>query len=136
VDEARQTLGLWIAMNGNQYIQVLELIAKVLEWADKIRTKELTRMEAWLSLRMGIAKALQYPLAATNMSKAECKLIVDPRLGLTQSRLSPNPQSGLRTHSIAGVGVGPPSGTVHQPPIANARVSLISNDNLDMTMVC
>jgi hypothetical protein len=24
---------------------------------------------------MGIAKALQYPLAATNMSKAECKLI-------------------------------------------------------------
>jgi hypothetical protein len=75
VDEAQQTLGLWIAMNGNQKRQVLALIEKVLEWADKIRTKELTRTEAWLSLRMGIAKALQYPLTATNMSKTECKLI-------------------------------------------------------------
>jgi hypothetical protein len=69
VDQVGQTLGLWIALNGNQYRQVLELIAKVLEWADKIRT------EVWLSLRMGIAKALQYLPAATNMSKAECKLI-------------------------------------------------------------
>jgi hypothetical protein len=72
VDEARQTLGLWITMNGNQNRQELELIATVLEWANKIRTKQLARTEAWLSLRMGIAKALQYPLAATNMSKTEC----------------------------------------------------------------
>jgi hypothetical protein len=30
---------------------------------------------------------------------------------------------------MAGAGIGPPSRTVSQPPIANARVSLISNDN-------
>jgi hypothetical protein len=47
----------------------------VLVWADKIRTKHLTKTEAWLSLRMGISKALQYPLAATSLSKTQCKLI-------------------------------------------------------------
>jgi hypothetical protein len=30
--------------------------------------------------------------------KSKINKIVDPRPGLTQSRLSPNPQSGLRTH--------------------------------------
>jgi hypothetical protein len=73
--EARETLGLWITMDGNQPQQVLALIAKVLAWADKSRTKHLTKTEAWLSLRMGILKALQYPLAATSLSKKQCKLI-------------------------------------------------------------
>jgi hypothetical protein len=75
VTEARETLGLWIAMDGNQQQQVLALIMNVLVWTDKIRTKHLTKTEAWLSLRMGISKALQYPLAATSLSKIQCKLI-------------------------------------------------------------
>jgi hypothetical protein len=75
VDEARETLGLWIAMDGNQVKQVLALLKEILAWADCVRTKQLTKTEVWLSLRLGIAKALQYPLAATNMSKANCKLL-------------------------------------------------------------
>jgi hypothetical protein len=75
VGEARETLGLWIAMDGNQVQQVLALLKKKLEWANRVRTKQLKKTEAWLSLRLGIAKALQYPLAATNMSKADCKLL-------------------------------------------------------------
>jgi hypothetical protein len=75
VDEARETLGLWIAMDGNQVKQVLALLKNKLAWADRVRAKQLTKTEAWLSLRLGIAKALQYPLAATNMSKADCKLL-------------------------------------------------------------
>jgi hypothetical protein len=62
-------------MDGNQRQQVLALIAKVLAWADHIRTKHLTKTEAWLSLQMDISKALQYPLAATSLSKKQCKLI-------------------------------------------------------------
>jgi hypothetical protein len=62
-------------MDGNQQQHVLALLAKVIAWADKIRTKHLTKTEAWLSLHMGISKALQYPLAATSLSKQQCKLI-------------------------------------------------------------
>jgi hypothetical protein len=75
VDEARKILGLWITMDGNQVQQVLALFKKILAWADRVRTKQLTKTKAWISLLLGIAKALQYPLAATNMSKADCKLL-------------------------------------------------------------
>jgi hypothetical protein len=51
-------------MNRNQLKQADALTSKVLAWVDRIRTKQLTKTEAWLSLRMGITKALQYPLAA------------------------------------------------------------------------
>jgi hypothetical protein len=66
---------LWIARDGNQQQQVLALIAKVIAWADKNRMKHLTKTEAWLSLRMGIFQALQYPLAATSLLKQQCELI-------------------------------------------------------------
>jgi hypothetical protein len=79
VHEARETLGLWIAMDGNQRSQVYAIKKKIDSWADKIRTKQLTRTEAWISLRVGISKAIRYPLAATQLSKKECKSL-DSRL--------------------------------------------------------
>jgi hypothetical protein len=50
VGEVRETLGLWIAMDGNQKQQVLALLKQILEWADRVRTKQLSKTEAWLSL--------------------------------------------------------------------------------------
>ena len=46
---------------------------KLKVWADKIRMQQLTRTEAWILTRAGICKTLQYPLAATTMTKAQCK---------------------------------------------------------------
>jgi hypothetical protein len=65
--EARETLGLWIAMDGNQTSQVTAIQKKIDNWADKITTKQLTRTEAWISLRVGVSKAIRYPLAATGL---------------------------------------------------------------------
>jgi hypothetical protein len=59
---ANKTLGLWIAADGNQITQMQVLLGLVERWIDKICTKQLTKTEAWLSLRMGVAKALRYPL--------------------------------------------------------------------------
>jgi hypothetical protein len=56
--KARETLGLWIAMDGNQTSQVPAIQKKIDNWADKIRTKQLTRTEAWISLRVGVSKAI------------------------------------------------------------------------------
>jgi hypothetical protein len=72
VNEARETLGLWIAMDGNQLAQVTAIQKKIDHWADKIRTKQLTKTEAWISLRVGVSKAIRYPLTATGLSKKEC----------------------------------------------------------------
>jgi hypothetical protein len=46
VGEARKTLCLWIAMDGNQVQQVPALLKKKLEWADRVQTKQLTKTEA------------------------------------------------------------------------------------------
>jgi hypothetical protein len=59
----------------NQQKQAEALTAKLLVWVDRIRTKHLRKTEAWPSLRMGITKALQYPLTATSHSKVHCKSI-------------------------------------------------------------
>jgi hypothetical protein len=49
-------------------------------WAEKIITEQLTRTEAWLSLRLGIAKSLRYPLTATRLSKTDCYVFQRPLL--------------------------------------------------------
>jgi hypothetical protein len=72
VTQANETLGLWIAANGNQITQMQVLLLLVERWIDKICTKQLTKTEAWLSLRMGVAKALRYPLIATCLTKKDC----------------------------------------------------------------
>jgi hypothetical protein len=79
VHQTNETLGLWIAANGNQIAQMQVLWLLIERWIDKICTKQLTKTEAWLSLRMGMAKALRYPLTTTCLSKKDCKKL-DNRL--------------------------------------------------------
>jgi hypothetical protein len=62
-------------------MQVLWLLIE--RWIDKICTKQLTKTEAWLSLRMGVAKALRYPLTATCLSKKDCKILDKKLLAAT-----------------------------------------------------
>jgi hypothetical protein len=69
VHQANETLGLWIAANGNQMAQIRAFRNIIGRWTGKIRTKQLTKVEAWLSLRMGVAKALRYPLTTTCIPK-------------------------------------------------------------------
>jgi hypothetical protein len=76
VTQAKGTLGLWIAADGNQITQMQVLLLLLVErWIDKICTKQLTKTEAWLSLRMGVAKSLRYPLTATCLSKKDCETL-------------------------------------------------------------
>ena len=77
---AEETLGLWIAPDANQKAQVLALQTKLSLWSDRIRTRQLPQSLAWLSITSGISMALKYPLAATNLSKADCKKITQPLL--------------------------------------------------------
>ena len=76
--EARETLGLWIALDGNQTAQFTALVNKAQTWAERIRAGRLNFAECWISLQTGIMKSLEYPLMATSLSRSQCKAIMKP----------------------------------------------------------
>lgn len=69
------TLGTYIAMDGNQYMVAQSLMKKVDAWADKIRSRQLTATEGWLSIRSGISMSIKHQLATSRLSKGECRKI-------------------------------------------------------------
>jgi hypothetical protein len=73
VREARERLGVFIAMDGNQTAQTHTLWEKAVAWADKVRTGRFSHAKAWFSLQYGVIKSLEYPLMATSLSKKQCK---------------------------------------------------------------
>jgi hypothetical protein len=80
VSDAQETLGIFAGVDGNQDAQVAKLDTQILAWSDKINTKQLTKTEIWMSLRLGIAKSLRYPLTATTLSKTDCYGLQKPLL--------------------------------------------------------
>jgi hypothetical protein len=69
------TLGTFIAMDGNQRLVVESLKTKVNAWADKIRSRQLTATEGWLSCRTGITMSLKHQLYTSRLTRQECKQI-------------------------------------------------------------
>jgi hypothetical protein len=90
IKEARETLGVFIAMDGNQKAQTQELWEKATQWADKVRTGTFSHAEAWFSLQFCIMKSLEYPLMATSLSKAQCDRIMKPIRAAALSALGIN----------------------------------------------
>jgi hypothetical protein len=78
VEEAHKTLGVFIAMDGNQKAQTTSLWEKANLWADKLRVRRFTHAEAWYSLQFCFMKTLEYPLMATSLSKEQCETIMKP----------------------------------------------------------
>ena len=54
--EANETLGIFIAMDGNQKAEVIKLRAKAEPFADQVRTGFVSKAEAWQVLRSTIMK--------------------------------------------------------------------------------
>ncbi len=101
VDEARETLGVFIAMDGNQQDQTQALWEKASKWADQVRTGRFSHAEAWFSLQYCVMKSLEYPLMATSLSKAQCDKIMKP------IRASALPAIGINRHLTLAVVHGP-----------------------------
>ena len=75
-NEAMKTLGVYIAPDRNNKMELEYLMSAAKRWADNIRTGRLPRELAWQSLQSTISKTLQYPLSVTTLTKDECDLIV------------------------------------------------------------
>jgi hypothetical protein len=78
--DAEETLGVWIAPDGNTEIQCKKLLEKAIMWADQMRTGLIRREETWLALQSTIWQTLCYPLNAMNLSMQQCNAIMSPIL--------------------------------------------------------
>ena len=87
VSDARRTLGVRLAPDGNNDAEVQFLTERAKDWADRVRTGHLPRRLVWESMNTTIFKSLQYPLPATTLSREQCRAIMAPLLaqGLSAS---------------------------------------------------
>jgi hypothetical protein len=90
--EAERTLGVRLAPDGNMKNQYEWMLQTARIWADKIRTGFLPRHLTWQAWQSTIQKTLQYPLAATTLSKIHCDKLTSilaaaalPRCGIMRS---------------------------------------------------
>jgi hypothetical protein len=84
---AKETLGVFLAMDGNNEEETRHLRSKAEAFADCIRTGFLSREDAIYALHRTIMKTLEYPMAATTMSKAQWEYIMAPILKAALPRM-------------------------------------------------
>jgi len=80
VSEAQETLGVYLAPDGNHQAQIKKMITAAQKWADAMRSGSISRLDVHLSLISTIWRTLLYPLPALNLSKEDCEKIMSPIL--------------------------------------------------------
>jgi len=87
--EARRTLGVFTAPDGEMEGEMAYLQEKVDAWVEKIRTKRLPHELVWESLTRGIYKSLEYPLTATTFEVHQCEQLMKPllKVGLSHDNI-------------------------------------------------
>ena len=84
--DAKEMVGVFLAPDGNQKAQVTALEEKSKEWATKIRASPLDSDAVWIALNCTILKGLEYPLAATTLSKRQLDKVMSPVLSTALPR--------------------------------------------------
>jgi len=74
--EARRTLGVYFAPNGNNQLQEQILLAKTWEWVENIKVAHLDWMVAWLNIMTTLIQQIYYTLPAMTLSPTQCKCIM------------------------------------------------------------
>ena len=77
---ARETLGCWIAIDGNKKKQRKVLLQKAKRWGQRLQVSFLSKQDAILGFRTTIMMSLKYPLLAASLDKQECASIMSPLL--------------------------------------------------------
>src|SRR5688572_7483768 len=71
VTEARESLGVFLSIDGDNSAKIRKLRNKAEEFADAIRTSKLSHDDAWYALNSTILKTLEYPMIAINLTEAQ-----------------------------------------------------------------
>jgi len=78
--EAYETLGVFLAPDGNNEQQFKKMLSAATKWADGLRTGTISKNDVWIALQSTILRTLAYPLAALRLSKSQCEAILAPIL--------------------------------------------------------
>lgn len=78
VTEARKSLGLMMAGDGNWNAEVAFLQKASVEWRVNLQASHLSQANAWYTLTHMINCMIEYPMMATSLTKAQCKMIMTP----------------------------------------------------------
>jgi hypothetical protein len=70
-EAAKETLGGFLAIDGNNKEQIIHLTKKAQEFADCIRVGKITKAEAWYGFTSSIMRTMAYPMDAINLTKKE-----------------------------------------------------------------
>ena len=91
-DIAKETLGVYLAMDGNNTEEIKNLRKKTQEFADQIRTGLVNKWDAWYAINSTIMKTLEYPMIATTITEKEWDFIMRPirQSGLPKVEISRN----------------------------------------------
>jgi hypothetical protein len=84
--EARGTLGVFIAMDGNWREEVRVLKEKTITFAEQLRVGSVMPNEAWYSFNVTVMKSIEYPMAATYITEKEWTEIMKPLVGIVLQR--------------------------------------------------
>ena len=76
--EARKTLGIFLAPDGNMIAQIEYMYAKACTFAAKLKYSRLSGYDALCATNTRIMKTLEYPLLT--LTKVECSKIIFPIL--------------------------------------------------------
>jgi hypothetical protein len=79
-DQVYETLGVYLAPDGNSTAQSVKLLSLSTKWADAMRTGHISKDEAWLAVTTTIWRSLSYPLAALRLTKPQWEAIMAPIL--------------------------------------------------------
>jgi len=86
LDEARQTVGVWLAPNGDWELECQYLHLVATDWKVWMATECLNPTDATFSLKNVVLQKLTYPLIMTTFTHQQCQHILAPVLNQGLSR--------------------------------------------------
>ncbi len=87
--DARETLGIYLSLDGDDSVQAVQLRNKTEVFADCLRTGYISRADAWYCLHASFMKTLEYPMEVCCLNKKQWDHIMAPLL------LANLPRSGI-----------------------------------------
>ena len=80
VDESRKLLGSQVCPLNDGSCTVTSLTSKAAKWAEFASKRKINPTYAWIGLKSGIMKGIEWPMASAALSEQQCNRIMQPVL--------------------------------------------------------
>ena len=80
--EAKETLGIFVSMDGNSIDEVNNLLTKTRQMTEYLRTAKNKKKEAWYTFTAAFMKTLKYPMDAICLTRDQWDQVMSPLLSI------------------------------------------------------